>query len=486
MHFGQSFEQLSTPSSEDQAEVFSKRVTLSSHGKPKAKDAFCWNHRTWTLLRVMKSCFKDTCLVWNLNHVLTPITQIDNETQVRLTQEAFWACGGCHERESGQEKVVRHHLCKARMWEQSTREKGGGGARPARAQEREREGAQGPRERRRKRGREAHARERAHAREKEWDQSPRCRTRRVSVTERRPWKSEHPPPPPECSGIGWLTKRDNEARPADDRQELWSGVGGWEKKQYEGKLCSQALSEKTDAPELGTTVSTCSPSTRGELSSRTRHNQNNRRSLAFDPSRRTIRTDTRMCSPLGGHKSKSGSLSFSLNWASAAAPSVSSTVLYSTSCRRFYGMISILCEAKKKMGTKSSSDDDEEVLQLSEVIIRRVKWSCKCLLERRGLKMTRFFEKCEKPPFLDLFPVNRCVNDVKRVCRGRIEAALPRLSRCTARKPDGWISDWCHSFSQKQLHWLWKFHFWVKFPFNAGIRCDTLPLCIITTSNRTS
>ena len=30
-----------------------------------------------------------------------------------------------------------------------------------------------------------------------------------------------------------------------------------------------------------------------------------------------------------------------------------------------------------------------------------------------------------KPPFPDLLPVNRCVNDVKRVCRGRIQAALP-------------------------------------------------------------
>ena len=36
--------------------------------------------------------------------------------------------------------------------------------------------------------------------------------------------------------------------------------------------------------------------------------------------------------------------------------------------------------------------------------------------------MPRFFEKFEKPPFRDLLPVNRCVNrcvnDVKRVCRG--------------------------------------------------------------------
>ena len=77
------------------------------------------------------------------------------------------------------------------------------------------------------------------------------------------------------------------------------------------------------------------------------------------------------------------------------------------------------------MGTKSSPDDDEEVLQLSEAIIRRVKWSYKSLLERCGLKMLRFFEKFGKPPFPDLLPVNRCVNDVKRVCRGRIEAALP-------------------------------------------------------------
>ena len=50
---------------------------------------------------------------------------------------------GCHEQESGQEKVMRHQLCKARMWEQSPREKGGGGARPARAREIEREKERG-------------------------------------------------------------------------------------------------------------------------------------------------------------------------------------------------------------------------------------------------------------------------------------------------------------------------------------------------------
>ena len=76
------------------------------------------------------------------------------------------------------------------------------------------------------------------------------------------------------------------------------------------------------------------------------------------------------------------------------------------------------------MGTKLSPDDDEEMLQLSEAIIRPVKWSYKSLLERRGLKLLKFFEKFGKPPFPDLLLVNRCVNDVQRVCHGRIQAAL--------------------------------------------------------------
>ena len=101
---------------------------------------------------------------------------------------------------------------------------------------------------------------------------------------------------------------------------------------------------------------------------------------------------------------------------------VSSTVLYSVSCRRLYGVTSLFSEAK--MGTKSSPDDDEEVLQVSEAIIRCIKWSNKCLLKRRGLKMARFFELLQKPPFPDLFLVDRCVNDVTWVCRSWIEAAL--------------------------------------------------------------
>ena len=83
-------------------------------------------------------------------------------------------------------------------------------------------------------------------------------------------------------------------------------------------------------------------------------------------------------------------------------------------------------------------NDDEEVLQLSEVIIRRVQWSYKSLLERRGLKMLRFLEKFGKPPFPNLL-VNRCVNDVTRVCRGRIEALPPTFtthSSKTSRRID--------------------------------------------------
>ena len=56
------------------------------------------------------------------------------------------------------------------------------------------------------------------------------------------------------------------------------------------------------------------------------------------------------------------------------------------------------------MGTKSSPDDDEKVLQLSEAIIRRVKWSYKS-------------EKFGKPLFPDLLPVNRCQWRQKGVSR---------------------------------------------------------------------
>ena len=106
---------------------------------------------------------------------------------------------------------------------------------------------------------------------------------------------------------------------------------------------------------------------------------------------------------------------------------------------------------------------------VSETIIRRVKWSYKCLLERRGLKMPRFFKKFEKPPFPDLFPVNRCVNDVTRVCHCRIEAALPPTltthSSKTRRRMDfGW---W---------HFLWSktAQSTVKVSFDAKVKLSLL------------
>ena len=87
-----------------------------------------------------------------------------------------------------------------------------------------------------------------------------------------------------------------------------------------------------------------------------------------------------------GHKSKSGLLSFSPDWASAAAGGV---CFIHRIVLRFLSQLlrsDFITLRSKKMGTKSSPDDDEEVLQLSEATIRRVKWSYKSLLERRGFK----------------------------------------------------------------------------------------------------
>ena len=59
------------PSCDDQAPVFSERVWSR---RTKSHYASCWNRRTWTLLRVMRSCFDktripDVRLIWNLKHV---------------------------------------------------------------------------------------------------------------------------------------------------------------------------------------------------------------------------------------------------------------------------------------------------------------------------------------------------------------------------------------------------------------------------------
>ena len=54
--------------------------------------------------------------------------------------------------------------------------------------------------------------------------------------------------------------------------------------------------------------STCSRLTLSELSSRARQNHNNKRSPLFDPLRRIVRTDTRMCFPLEKQAATSPSL----------------------------------------------------------------------------------------------------------------------------------------------------------------------------------
>ena len=57
------------PSCDDQAAVFSERVWSR---RTKSHYASCWNLRTWTLLREMRSCFDKTRMCvwfWNLKHV---------------------------------------------------------------------------------------------------------------------------------------------------------------------------------------------------------------------------------------------------------------------------------------------------------------------------------------------------------------------------------------------------------------------------------
>ena len=57
------------PSCDDQTAVFSERVWSR---RTKSHYASCWNRRTWTLLREMRSCFDKTRICvwfWNLKHV---------------------------------------------------------------------------------------------------------------------------------------------------------------------------------------------------------------------------------------------------------------------------------------------------------------------------------------------------------------------------------------------------------------------------------
>ena len=153
----------------------------------------------------------------------------------------------------------------------------------------------------------------------------------------------------------------------------------------------RANSGKSTATVVDLVESTCRCSTLSEVSPRARQNQNNRRSPVFDPSRRTFCTDTRMCSLLEKQAATSPSLDrFRFHWTELQLQLHLFHPPYSFSCCSFYGVTSVF--AKQKMGTKSSPNNDEEVLQLSEAVIRRVKWPYKSLLERRGLKMLRFLE----------------------------------------------------------------------------------------------
>ena len=87
-------------------------------------------------------------------------------------------------------------------------------------------------------------------------------------------------------------------------------------------------------------------------------------------------------------------------WEAGGRKSKSGYLLFSPNCTRLPGVWrNFITLRSKKMVTKLSRGDKEELLQLSEAIFRREKWSCTDLLERSGLKMPRQFDKFEKPPF---------------------------------------------------------------------------------------
>ena len=95
--------------------------------------------------------------------------------------------------------------------------------------------------------------------------------------------------------------------------------------------------------------STCCPSALNELSPHIRQNQNNRRSSVFDPSRRRSTLTPEYVPHWRSRRTQVQvwiafvftGLSFSCSFI------VSSTVLYSASCRRLYRVTSLLSEAKK-------------------------------------------------------------------------------------------------------------------------------------------
>ena len=108
--------------------------------------------------------------------------------------------------------------------------------------------------------------------------------------------------------------------------------------------------------------------------------KNNRHIPVFYPSRCTFRTDvdTRMCSPLEKQAATSQSLDrFRFHRTELQLQLCLFHPPYCTPLLVVDSTEWLHCFVKqKKLGkTKSSPENDEEVLQLSEVIIRRLKWS---------------------------------------------------------------------------------------------------------------
>ena len=184
--------------------------------------------------------------------------------------------------------------------------------------------------------------------------------------------------------------------------------------------------------------STCSRSTLIELPPRARHNQNNRCSPVFNPSRLIIRTDTRMCSALEKQPATSPSLDcFRFH---RTELQLQLRLFHPPYCTPrlvvFLFRSDFITLQSKKIGTNSSPDDDEEMLQLSEAIIRRVKWSYKSLSEQRGLKMLRCFEKFGNHLF-QISSLSIAVSMTSQGCvTGELRRHCHRLSRSTAWKPD--------------------------------------------------
>ena len=174
--------------------------------------------------------------------------------------------------------------------------------------------------------------------------------------------------------------------------------------------------------------STCSPSILNEHSPHTQQNRNNRRSpvlilATHSPHWHQCVFSTREAD---GHKSQSGSLSFftGLSFSCSCVCFIHRIVFRFLS----YGVIWLLCEAKKWEQNRLRT-----TMKKCYSFQKPSKRSYKCLFEQRGLKR-QIFRKFRKTTFPDLFPVNRCVNGVTRVCRGWIEAALPATSTTRSSK----------------------------------------------------